>query len=105
MDFFPTLDSNTFEVLHIDFAAHRTGKDGALSALHTKPGDIKEDALKISGRDRIKPPSRPFEYLPDKSGINPRPDLKPLHISQPEVCSSMIVLLVLNVLSRAQVSR
>ncbi|KAG8834242.1 hypothetical protein FRC17_009318 [Serendipita sp. 399] len=83
LDFFPVLDSNTFEVVHIDFAAHRKS-DGTLSTASTKPAGIGEDRYKICGRERIQPPTKVFEYLPDKSGLRLREDLKPLHILQPE---------------------
>lgn len=84
LDFFPVLDSNTFEVVHVDFAAHRTRADGALSVDTTKPVDLQHSRDKACGRERILPPARRFEYLPDRSGIQLRDDLKPLHILQPE---------------------
>jgi primary-amine oxidase len=70
-------------VVHIDFAPHRTKGNGELSA-STAPPPVKENAIMVSGRERIKPPTRKFEYLPETSGITPRGDLKPLHIIQPE---------------------
>ena len=45
---------------------------------------MNENAFEVSGRERINPPTRRFEYLPETSGIRPRDDLKPLHIIQPE---------------------
>jgi primary-amine oxidase len=70
-------------VIHIDFAPHRTKGNGELSA-STAPPHINGDAFRMSGRERIKPPTRKFEYLPETSGIKLRDDLKPLHIIQPE---------------------
>ena len=70
-------------MIHIDFAPHRTKGNGELSA-STAPPLVTENALEVSGRERIKPPTRKFEYLPEISGIKPRDDLKPLHIIQPE---------------------
>jgi hypothetical protein len=45
--------------------------------------------LTASGRDRIPPPLKPFNFLPDllketEKGYKPRADVKPLHIVQPE---------------------
>ncbi|CAG8744786.1 273_t:CDS:2, partial [Acaulospora colombiana] len=84
LDFSPVLDSNTFEVVHIDFAAHRTKPGGAPSVPATKPRDLEQDDFKSCGRERIRPPTKSFEYLPDISGIKLRNDIKPLHIIQPE---------------------
>jgi primary-amine oxidase len=84
LDFFPVLDSNTFEVLHIDFAAHRTKSGGALSKDTTMPEDLQEDSLKSAGRERIAPATQRFEYLPERTGLKLRDDLKPLHVVQPE---------------------
>ncbi|KZT52937.1 hypothetical protein CALCODRAFT_520402 [Calocera cornea HHB12733] len=82
MDFIPVLDSNTFEVLAIDFAAHRLDKENPPS---TKPPAM--DA-KLA-RDRIPPPTMRHEYLPDLLEKDPnfpgmRKDLKPLYVVQPE---------------------
>lgn len=52
---------------------------------------MNENAFEASGRERIEPPTRRFEYLPDISGITLRDDLKPLHITQPEGPSFRIV--------------
>jgi primary-amine oxidase len=84
LDFSPVLDSNTFEVIHIDFAAHRTKPGGTLSVTSTKPRDLEKDDFTSCGRERIRPPTKSFEYLPDISGIKLRDDIKPLHIIQPE---------------------
>ena len=72
------------EVLHVDFPAHRTKPDGSLSTSSTVPPDLQEIQKEWCGRQRIPPPTRPFEYLPDRTGIPARQDLKPLHIIQPE---------------------
>lgn len=84
LDFFPVLDSNTMEVLHVDFAAHRTKPDSSLSASTTEPPSLQESGQESCGRHRIPPPTRAFEYLPDRTGLKLRQDLKPLHIIQPE---------------------
>lgn len=88
------LDSNSLEVLHIDFPAHRTAKDDKgddkLTVDSTGPPSLEEDSLKASGRDRIPYPNSPFEYLPEYREKQPdykpslREPLKPLHIVQPE---------------------
>ena len=83
------IDSNILKVIHIDFAAHRTKPDGGLSAT-TSYGPLEEDALKHSGRERIPPPSKKHDYLPDlvakDEEVKPstRPEVKPLHVIQPK---------------------
>jgi primary-amine oxidase len=72
------------EVIHVDFAGHRTKPDGSLSTSTTKPLDLQEDHKEGCGRQRIPPPTRAFEYLPDRIGVKTRQDLKPLHVIQPE---------------------
>ncbi|GJJ14192.1 hypothetical protein Clacol_008454 [Clathrus columnatus] len=94
LDFIPVLDSNSLEVIHIDFPPHRTAKDEdgnpTLTADTTAPPSLTEDALQASGRGRIPYPNRPFEYLPEyrekQPGFKPstREPLKPLQIVQPD---------------------
>lgn len=94
LDFNCVVDSNRGEVLHIDFAPHRTSpaKPQKLSGTGT-PHDLQQDSLKQSGRDRIPPPMDRHDYLPaliqaeaERKGKawSPRNDLKPLHVVQPE---------------------
>ena len=87
LDFVPVLDSNSGEVLHIDFPAHRS-TEGALSVSSTLPTPLAdvEEALKASGRERIPIPAERFDWLPDLRGPNfkPREGIAPLHIIQPE---------------------
>lgn len=89
MDFFPILNSDTFEVMHIDFASHRTMKGGELSAETTAPPTLEANSFEAAGRERIMPPVEQFEYLPEflekQEGFKGmRTDLKPLHVVQPE---------------------
>lgn len=61
-------------------------------AQDTAPGPLAIDAaeaLARSGRERIMPPLKRFEYLPELMSEDPkmpalRTDLKPLHVVQPE---------------------
>lgn len=90
------LDSNSLEVIHIDFSPHRIKKgdapneDPALSSSTTASPPIEEDSLIASGRARFPYPDAAQEYLPDllaeQSGVkaSTRSPLKPLHIVQPE---------------------
>jgi primary-amine oxidase len=54
------------------------------------------DALAASGRERIPPPRRAWNFLPDlmadteEGGYTPRDDVKPLHVVQPEGVSFKI---------------
>lgn len=92
LDFIPVLDSNTGEVLCIDFPPHRTNKDGSLSSKTTaEPTEITFDAP--ANRPRIPPPSQRHDYLPEFASASPhspekpiqmRTDLKPLSVLQPE---------------------
>lgn len=57
--------------------------------LSTAPPPLDRGAAEASGRDRIPPPKRPFDFLPDlmaksEEGFELRKDIKPLHILQPE---------------------
>ncbi|KDQ19347.1 hypothetical protein BOTBODRAFT_27929 [Botryobasidium botryosum FD-172 SS1] len=88
MDFFPILDTNTYKVLYIDVAPNRR-PDGTLSAPTTAPPPLDVDPFAAAGRERIRPPLIPHDYLPDLCEKQPgfpgmRKDLKPLHVVQPE---------------------
>jgi primary-amine oxidase len=109
----PIVDANSHEVLHVgksfpsdlvniylptfnlnlDFPPHYSrSADGSvkLSADTTAPPAITDDPLAASKRERIPPPRRAWDFLPDLmaktegGGFQPRTDLKPLHIVQPE---------------------
>jgi primary-amine oxidase len=62
----------------------------------TIPPPLEEDPLAASKRDRIPPPLKPFDFLPDlmekseEGGYKQRTDLKPLHVVQPEGVSFKI---------------
>lgn len=99
-DFYPVVDSNTLEVVHIDFAAHRSHlhiengnvseNEPVLSVPTTAPPSLEKDSLIASGGARIPYPDVAHEYLPDllskqpKAKVSTRGPLKPLHIVQPE---------------------
>jgi primary-amine oxidase len=88
----------TFSIF-LDFPPHynRTA-DGyvKLSTDTTMPPALTHDPLSASKRERIPPPRRAWDYLPDlmtqteEGGYHPRTDLKPLHIVQPEGVSFKI---------------
>lgn len=91
LDFIPVVDANSKALLHIDFPPkYKTSQSGSpvLSAPSTKPTSLQED--NASGRERIPPPRRGWDFLPDlmekseEGGFELRKDLKPLHIIQPE---------------------
>ncbi|KAF8664615.1 hypothetical protein AX16_000714 [Volvariella volvacea WC 439] len=91
LDFVPVIDANTEEVLHIDYPAHykQTPNGPVLAVPTTYPPPLSEDPLKAANRERIPPPRKPFEFLPDllaktEPDFKLRDDLKPLHIVQPE---------------------
>ncbi|KIK02221.1 hypothetical protein K443DRAFT_536129 [Laccaria amethystina LaAM-08-1] len=99
MDFIPIVDVHKEECLHIDFPPHyvRTPEGVIkLSADSTTPPSINADALGASGRERIPPPRRAWDFLPDlmadteEGGYTPRTDVKPLHVVQPEGVSFKI---------------
>ncbi|KAF8910178.1 peroxisomal copper amine oxidase [Gymnopilus junonius] len=93
LDFIPVIDANTEELLHVDFPPHYSydvnGKP-ELSTHSTAPPPTDADSLAVSKRDRIPPPHKAFDFLPDlmaqteEGGYHPRQDVKPLHIVQPE---------------------
>ena len=100
------IDANTEEVLQIDFPPHykSTANGHVLSVPKTEipPLSNAEESFKISNRERIPPPKKAFDFLPDlmeqteevlgpagsepkeKTQFKPRDDIKPLHILQPE---------------------
>ncbi|KAM6498832.1 peroxisomal copper amine oxidase [Amanita muscaria] len=94
LDFFPIIDSESWKVIHIDFAPHynKTPNGYALSVTKTAPPPLGtvDESLKAASRERIPPPLKSFDFLPDlmakseEGGYKPREGLKPLHISQPE---------------------
>ncbi|KAF8530017.1 copper amine oxidase [Hysterangium stoloniferum] len=100
LDFMPVLDSNSLQVIHIDFPPHRVGctdgeetesaSEAALSVATTAVPSLTEDALLASGRARLRYPEVAHEYLPDLRANQPgvkastREPLKPLHVLQPE---------------------
>ncbi|TFK26740.1 peroxisomal copper amine oxidase [Coprinopsis marcescibilis] len=92
MDFVPVVDSNLEKVIHIDFPpAYQQTPNGVVSSVSTTfPPALDTDALVGANRERVPPPLKPFDFLPDlmvnseEGGYKQRTDLKPLHIVQPE---------------------
>ncbi|WAR64095.1 hypothetical protein PtB15_16B255 [Puccinia triticina] len=105
LDFVVIVDILAKKVIHIDFPPHRipgpelsSGTTQPPSLLHEEKDELDDEdlrkALQQSGRDRILPPMRKFDYLPhllnqssleqDNQPWTMRPDLKPLHVVQPE---------------------
>jgi primary-amine oxidase len=78
-----------------DFPPHYKAKDGKpeLSVPSTEPPNLQASSEEAYARDRIPPPKRAFDFLPDlmekteEGGFELRKDLKPLHIIQPEGAS------------------
>jgi hypothetical protein len=90
-DFIPIIDANSEEVLHIDFPPHyKSSSEGpALSVNSTAPPQLSTDSFLASERERIPPPRKAFDFLPDlmaktEENFKPRDDVKPLHVVQPE---------------------
>jgi primary-amine oxidase len=88
--FFPVA-KHTYKFDYADFPPHyKSGPNGpVLSTQPAKLPQLGEDGLAASGRDRIPPPQKPFNFLPDlmaetEKGFKPRDDIKPLHVVQPE---------------------
>lgn len=83
------IDSNSLKVIHIDFAPHRS-PNGTLSASTTAYSSLEEDSLEHSGRERIKPPTKRHDYLPElvvkdeEVKKSTRDEVKPLHVIQPK---------------------
>ncbi|KAJ3753570.1 copper amine oxidase [Lentinula raphanica] len=69
MDFIVIIDANTEEVLQIDFQPHykSTANGHVLSVPKTEipPLSNAEESFKISNRERIPPPKKAFDFLPD----------------------------------------
>ncbi|KAF5352380.1 hypothetical protein D9756_006147 [Leucocoprinus leucothites] len=92
MDFIPVVDANSGEILHIDFPPHykkTTSGKAELTVATTEPPSLETSFIDGAGRERIPPPRRAFDFLPDlmettEEGFELRKDLKPLHIVQPE---------------------
>ncbi|KAH0591412.1 Peroxisomal primary amine oxidase [Termitomyces sp. J132] len=93
LDFIPVVDTNTNQVIHIDFPPtyKKTPNGLTLSSSSTAPPALSdaERALAHSGRDRIHPPLPGQNFLPDlmaqdNKNLKLRDDIKPLHILQPE---------------------
>lgn len=87
--------------LLLDFPPHyKRSTDGSvkLSTDTTAPPAISDNAQSLanSKRERIPPPRRAWDFLPDlmaqteEGGYKPRTDLKPLHVVQPEGVSFKI---------------
>ncbi|KAJ6491696.1 copper amine oxidase [Mycena vitilis] len=98
MDFVAVFDSNAEKVLHIEFAPHykSTPNGPALSAPSTETPSLEGDQLAHAQRERIPPPRRAFDFLPDvmaatQKDFKLRDDVKPLHIVQPEGVSFKII--------------
>ncbi|KAG6852799.1 hypothetical protein C0991_009102 [Blastosporella zonata] len=99
LDFIPVLDTNTEEVIHVDFPpTYKSTPNGpVLSASSTAPPECTaaDVSLKASGRERIPPPLTNHNFLPDLMAEDDkhfklRDDLKPLHVVQPEGVSFKI---------------
>jgi len=82
-DFVPVIDSNTGEVLAIDYPHMNPTKEKPVP-----PGSSQAYA-EAEPRERFAPPSAPHNYLPeqlamDEPNFKVRDTLKPLHVIQPE---------------------
>ncbi|CAK5281897.1 unnamed protein product [Mycena citricolor] len=91
LDFIAIFESNLEKVLHIDIPGHykSTPNGPALSVSTTEAPSLNGDKVSGSQRDRIPPPRKAFDFLPDlmeetQKGFKLREDVKPLHIMQPE---------------------
>lgn len=87
----PILDANLDEVIHIDFPTTWKLLDRNLPILSTEttfPPSLDSDNFAASKRERIPPPMKKFDFLPDllaeDKEYKARDDVKPLHIVQPE---------------------
>ncbi|KLT39260.1 putative peroxisomal copper amine oxidase, partial [Cutaneotrichosporon oleaginosum] len=82
-DFIPVIDSNTGEVVVIDYP-HCNARPG-----EPHPPSSAEAHAKVPPRERFPPPAAPANYLPeqivlDEPNFKLRDTLKPLHVIQPE---------------------
>ncbi|KAG1848527.1 copper amine oxidase [Suillus subalutaceus] len=91
LDFVVVIDSLAEKVVQIDFPpTYKRAKDGSaeLSVSSTEPCPLSEDSFTESKRERIPPPVKSFDFLPDllqsDPAHKPRDDIKPLHVLQPE---------------------
>lgn len=111
LDFVVIVDILAHKVIHIDFPPHRipgpelSSGTTELPPLSQAEGELSDqdlqNALERSGRSRILPPRRKFDYLPHllnqnsiERGDQPwkmRQDLKPLHLIQPEGVSFTMI--------------
>lgn len=79
-------------MLHIDFPpVYKASSKGPpkLSVQSTGPLPLSVDSLSASNRERIPPPRKAFDFLPDlmaetEENYKPRQDVKPIHVIQPE---------------------
>lgn len=84
----------TISDLSSDFPPHyhKTPNGHTLPVATAPPVELGavEEAFAAAKRERIPPPLKPYDFLPDlmakteEGGYKPREGLKPLHISQPE---------------------
>ncbi|KAG1830900.1 copper amine oxidase [Suillus variegatus] len=91
LDFVVVIDSLAEKVVQIDFPpTYKRTEDGSveLGVSSTEPCPLSEDSFTESKRERIPPPVRSFDFLPDLLQADPthkpRDDIKPLHVLQPE---------------------
>ncbi|GAA5837712.1 hypothetical protein JCM3766R1_000561 [Sporobolomyces carnicolor] len=94
LDFNVVVDTNTKEILKIDFASHRVpGKEKLSGTGSTAPHSVEGDSLADAGRERIAPPKDEHNFLPDLiqderkargQDWSIRKDLKALEITQPD---------------------
>lgn len=85
--------------LRLDFPPQYKAKGSGkpeLSVPSTAPPSLEKGLSEASGRERIPPPKRAWDFLPDlmektnEDGFELRKDVKPLHIVQPEGVSFKI---------------
>ncbi|KAJ7072837.1 copper amine oxidase [Mycena amicta] len=98
LDFNLVYDSNAEKILHLEFAPHykSTPNGPVLSNPDTKLPPLEVEQLAHAGRDRIPPPRKAFDFLPDlmaaaDKNFKQREDIKPLHILQPEGVSFKLI--------------
>ena len=86
------MDSVADKVVQIDFPpGYRYTAEGSheLTVETTGALPLSDESFAMSNRERIPPPLTPYDFLPDlmeqtDPTYQPREDLKPLHILQPE---------------------
>ncbi|KAG2099878.1 copper amine oxidase [Suillus discolor] len=83
-DFVVVIDSLAEKVIQIDFPpTYKRTEDGSVEL-----GVSSTEPVPISKRERLPPPLRSFDFLPDLLQADPthkpRDDIKPLHVLQPE---------------------